>query len=72
MINKSKTSKAGLQETEGLLSDKHNRNAQDKIAFCVKQSFKGEFHTHEAFSKYVGFIQTCRLLNFENAVLIRR
>ena len=68
VINKSKTSNAGLQETQGLLSDKHNRNATDKIAFCIKQSFKGEFHTHEAFSKYIGFIQTCKLLQFENAV----
>ncbi|EFP6866709.1 N-6 DNA methylase [Campylobacter upsaliensis] len=68
VINKSKTSNAGLQETEGLLSDEHNRNATDKIAFCVKQSFKGEFHTHEAFSKYVSFTQTCKLLNYENVV----
>lgn len=68
VINKSKTSNAGLQETEGLLSDECNRNAKDKIAYAIKQSFKGEFHTHEAFSKYVGFIQTCKLLHFENAV----
>lgn len=68
VINKGKTSNAGLQETEGLLSHRENRNATNKIAYAIKQSFKNEFHTHEAFSKYVSFTQTCKLLNFENAV----
>ena len=68
VINKGKTSNAGLQESEGLLSHKENRNAEDKIAYAIKQSFKGEFYTNEAFDKYVSFAKTCHLLTFDNAL----
>ncbi|MCR6587345.1 restriction endonuclease subunit S [Campylobacter insulaenigrae] len=65
VISKSKNSKSGLSETEGLLSDKQNRNAQDKIAYAIKQSFKGNFHNHESFSQYISYVTTCNLLNFK-------
>ncbi|VEH96174.1 restriction endonuclease subunit S [Campylobacter insulaenigrae] len=65
VISKSKNSKSGLSETEGLLSDKQNRNAQDKIAYAIKQSFKGNFHNHESFNQYISYVITCNLLNFK-------
>lgn len=66
VISKSKNSNNGLNEEGGLLSDKENRNAQDKIAYAIKQSFKGKFHNHESFSQYVAYVKTCNLLNFSN------
>ena len=66
VISKSKNSNNGLNEEGGLLSDKENRNAQDKIAYAIKQSFKGIFHNHESFSQYVAYVKTCNLLNFSN------
>ena len=66
VISKSKNSNNGLNEEGGLLSDKENRNAQDKIAYAIKQSFKGIFHNHEDFSQYVAYVKTCNLLNFSN------
>lgn len=66
VISKSKNSNNGLSEEGGLLSDKENRNAQDKIAYAIKQSFKGKFHNHESFSQYVAYVKTCNLLNFSN------
>ena len=66
VISKSKNSNNGLSEEGGLLSDKENRNAQDKIAYAIKQSFKGIFHNHESFSPYVAYVKTCNLLNFSN------
>ena len=50
----------------GALSSLENRNAKDKIAYAIKQSFKGEFYNHENFSKYVNYVKTCNLLNFNN------
>lgn len=66
VISKSKNSNNGLSEEGGLLSDKENRNAQDKIAYAIKQSFKGIFHNHESFGQYVAYVKTCNLLNFSN------
>ena len=66
VISKSKNSNNGLNEEGGLLSDKENRNAQDKIAYAIKQSFKGKFHNHESFGRYVAYVKTCNLLNFSN------
>ena len=66
VISDAKNKKSGLTEGDGLLSDKENRNAQDKIAYAIKQSFKGIFHNHESFSQYVAYVKTCNLLNFSN------
>ena len=66
VISDAKNKKSGLTEGDGLLSDKENRNAQDKIAYAIKQSFKGKFHNHESFGQYVAYVKTCNLLNFSN------
>lgn len=66
-ISQAKNKSSGLVESGGLLSDKSNRNAEDKIAFAIKQSFKGEFYSNESFEKYLSFTHTCHLLNYEGS-----
>lgn len=66
-ISNAKNKKSGLSETNGLLSDRANRDAKNKIAFAIKQSFYGNLHLHEDFEKYLSLAKTCHLLDFSTS-----
>ena len=54
----------GLVEGEGLLTNKYNRNSNDKIASIVKQHFNGFSHHINKAEPYVSVVNLASLLNF--------
>lgn len=54
----------GLVEGEGLLTNKYNRNSNDKIASIVKQHFNGLSHHIDKAEPYVSVVNLASLLNF--------
>lgn len=54
----------GLVEGEGLLTNKYNRNSNDKIASIVKQHFYGLSHHVVKAEPYVSVANLASLLNF--------
>lgn len=64
-ISQAKNKTSGLVETQGLLSDKSNRNAKDKIAYAIKQAFKNEQIHNESLNPYLTYTKACHLLSFD-------
>ncbi|RDU60297.1 restriction endonuclease subunit S [Helicobacter marmotae] len=64
-ISQAKNKSNGLVETSGLLSDKNNRQAKDKLAYAIKLSFNNEMLENEALKPYLVYAKTCSLLSFD-------
>lgn len=58
----------GINETEGFLSNKTNRNDSDKIAYIFKQVLSGEAFNNDKYGKYISMVKTSDMINFVNPV----
>lgn len=61
--------KEGIIEVEGYLTNMHDRNDRNKLAWFVKAAFDGIQCESEPYRKYVSYIRTADLLDFSRPSL---
>ena len=61
--------KEGIIEAEGYLTNMHDRNDRNKLAWFVKAAFDGIQCESEPYRKYVSYIRTADLLDFSRPSL---
>ena len=61
--------KEGIIEAEGYLTNMHDRNDRNKLAWFVKAAFDGIQCESESYRKYVSYIRTADLLDFSRPSL---
>lgn len=61
--------KEGIIEAEGYLTNMHDRNDRNKLAWFVKAAFDGIQCESELYRKYVSYIRTADLLDFSRPSL---
>ena len=61
--------KEGIIEAEGYLTNMHDRNDRNKLAWFVKTAFDGIQCESEPYRKYVSYIRTADLLDFSRPSL---
>lgn len=57
----------GLKETGGLLTNISNRNDEQKLAWFVRKTFKGEVCKNDELEKYAKYVKTSNMLSFSKS-----
>lgn len=57
----------GLKETGGLLTNISNRNDDQKLAWFVRKTFKGELCKNDELEKYAKYVKTSNMLSFSKS-----